>query len=236
MVLLLFLVWAGVAVYLAQKNAATPARIESTEIQKRKQLEIEHQKTLRKLQWDYTRKKHIATGGTVFDRIYNTQGQSLVELIQNLAKEALPETWSSEVKVEEFTHFILLVYLPHDSQQLAPDPDKVVAYLGPILEYSGWLLTDVAVFDRTHSSYLFLDKTMLDEIENDGQLSKRLMTRAEKQGQSFTQFNSRLIECEKLILPLLQNLMKNEDKEYIYWPNRKAIIQQQIDRLQKITR
>ena len=49
-------------------------------------------------------------------------------------------------------------------------------------------------------------------------------------------FKDRLIECEKLILPLLQNLMKNEDKEYIYWPNSKAIIQQQIDRLQKITR
>ena len=49
-------------------------------------------------------------------------------------------------------------------------------------------------------------------------------------------FKDRLIECEKLILPLLQNLMKNEDKEYIYWPNRKAIIQQQIDRLQKLTR
>ena len=49
-------------------------------------------------------------------------------------------------------------------------------------------------------------------------------------------FKDRLIDCEKLILPLLQNLMKNEDKEYIYWPNRKAIIQAQIDRLQKITR
>ena len=49
-------------------------------------------------------------------------------------------------------------------------------------------------------------------------------------------FKDRLIDCEKLILPLLQNLMKNEDKEYIYWPNRKAIIQSQIDRLQKITR
>jgi|TARA_B100001996_G_C18584437_1_gene563609 hypothetical protein len=48
-------------------------------------------------------------------------------------------------------------------------------------------------------------------------------------------YKDRLIECEKLILPLLQNLMKNEDKEYIYWPNRKAIIQSQIDRLQKIT-
>jgi hypothetical protein len=48
-------------------------------------------------------------------------------------------------------------------------------------------------------------------------------------------YKDRLIECEKLILPLLQNLMKNEDKEYIYWPNRKAIIQSQIKRLQKIT-
>ena len=36
-------------------------------------------------------------------------------------------------------------------------------------------------------------------------------------------------------MPLLDNLASNEDKEYIYWPNRKAIIQSQIDRLQKIT-
>ena len=49
-------------------------------------------------------------------------------------------------------------------------------------------------------------------------------------------FKERLIDCEQLILPLLQNLMKNEEKEYIYWPNRRAIIQSQIDRLQKITR
>ena len=49
-------------------------------------------------------------------------------------------------------------------------------------------------------------------------------------------YKDRLIECEKLILPLLQNLMKHEDKEYIYWPNRKAIISSQIERLQKITR
>ena len=49
-------------------------------------------------------------------------------------------------------------------------------------------------------------------------------------------FKDIMIDCEKLILPLLQNLMKNEEKEYIYWPNRRAIIQSQIDRLQKITR
>ena len=49
-------------------------------------------------------------------------------------------------------------------------------------------------------------------------------------------YKDRLLECEKLILPLLQNLMKNEEKEYIYWPNRKAIITSQIDRIQKVTR
>ena len=49
-------------------------------------------------------------------------------------------------------------------------------------------------------------------------------------------YKDRLLECEKLILPLLQNLMKNEEKEYIYWPNRRAIIQSQIDRIQKVTK
>lgn len=194
-VLMFLLAWVGLAIYLMQQNAATPNRIKTAANKMRNQLEIEHYKNLRKLQSEYTRKKHLATGKTVFDRIYNTQNQSVIVLIQNLANEALPETWSSEVKVEEFTHFILLIYLPHDTQQLALD--KVVAYLGPILEYSGWLLTDIAVFDRTHSSYLFLDKTMLDEIENDGELSKEAMTRAGMQGQSFTQFNSTIVKYEK---------------------------------------
>ena len=47
---------------------------------------------------------------------------------------------------------------------------------------------------------------------------------------------SRLIELEKLIMPLLVNLMKNTDKEYIYWPNRKEKIQEQIDKILALTR
>jgi len=47
---------------------------------------------------------------------------------------------------------------------------------------------------------------------------------------------NRLTEVEELILPLLNNLMKNKDKEYIYWPNREAIINQQIERITNITR
>ena len=47
---------------------------------------------------------------------------------------------------------------------------------------------------------------------------------------------SKLNEVEELILPLLNNLMKNKDKEYIYWPNREAIINQQIERITNIAR
>ena len=47
---------------------------------------------------------------------------------------------------------------------------------------------------------------------------------------------SKLLQVEALILPLLKNLMKNPDKQYIHWPNRAPIIQKQIDRIVAITR
>lgn len=198
------LVWAGEIIYFSQKNTTTPNRVRAEESQKRNRAEAEYQNKLRELEQEYEKKKHLATGKTVFDRIYNTQDQSIIELIQRVSKEALPNSWSSDVKVEEFTHFILLIYLPHNSQQVKPD--QIVSQLGPIIEYCGWLLTDVAVFDKTHKSYLFFDKSMLDEIKRSGKLSNKTLAHAAKQGLSFTQFNSVTIECEKheshLFLPI----------------------------------
>lgn len=49
-------------------------------------------------------------------------------------------------------------------------------------------------------------------------------------------FKGRLKELEKLILPLLVNLQKNPEKDYIHWPNRKAAIDKQIEKIVKITR
>jgi len=43
-------------------------------------------------------------------------------------------------------------------------------------------------------------------------------------------------EVERLILPLLTNLMKNPQKEYIHWPNRTERLQSQIDKITAITR
>lgn len=50
------------------------------------------------------------------------------------------------------------------------------------------------------------------------------------------QVSGKLQEVERLILPLLYNLKKNPDKEYIYWPNRTAKIDSQIQRILGVTR
>lgn len=46
----------------------------------------------------------------------------------------------------------------------------------------------------------------------------------------------KLKQIEGLIMPLLVNLMKNPDKDYIHWPNRAPLIQKQIDKIIAITR
>ena len=51
-----------------------------------------------------------------------------------------------------------------------------------------------------------------------------------------SEVKTNLKELEQLIVPLLVNLMKNPEKEYIYWPNRKEKIQDQIDKVLSLTR
>lgn len=45
----------------------------------------------------------------------------------------------------------------------------------------------------------------------------------------------RLKAVEKMFLPLLENLMKDPEKDMIKWPNRKPIIEKQIKKLKKLT-
>ena len=46
----------------------------------------------------------------------------------------------------------------------------------------------------------------------------------------------KLSKVEGMILPLLANLLKNPEKDYIKWPNRKPIIEAQIAKILAITR
>lgn len=43
-------------------------------------------------------------------------------------------------------------------------------------------------------------------------------------------------EIERLILPLLRNLLKNPDKPYIKWENRTEVINSQIAKITSVTR
>ena len=49
-------------------------------------------------------------------------------------------------------------------------------------------------------------------------------------------YKKRLDAVEKLIVPFLQKLYATSDKEYIYWPNRKPIIENQLNKILKLTR
>jgi len=49
-------------------------------------------------------------------------------------------------------------------------------------------------------------------------------------------YKARLAELEKIIIPFLTKLHSTGDKEYIYWPNRKPIIEKQIERVLKLTK
>jgi hypothetical protein len=61
---------------------------------------------------------------------------------------------------------------------------------------------------------------------------------AEYEASSLTadQYQSQLLELEKIIIPFLQKLRDTGDKEYIFWPNRGPILDKQIEKVLKITR
>jgi hypothetical protein len=46
----------------------------------------------------------------------------------------------------------------------------------------------------------------------------------------------KLEQVEQLMMPLLVNLLKSSDKEYIRWANREEAVQKQIDKLLLLTR
>ena len=41
-------------------------------------------------------------------------------------------------------------------------------------------------------------------------------------------------KMDNFIRPLLENLMKDSDKDYIYWPNRTEILQKKIEELNSL--
>ena len=57
-----------------------------------------------------------------------------------------------------------------------------------------------------------------------------------KTAETADDYKTRLQEVERMIIPFLNKLHSTGDKEYISWPNRKPIIEKQIERILKLTR
>jgi len=66
-------------------------------------------------------------------------------------------------------------------------------------------------------------RAIIDEIE-------------ERKGELEEEYKVKIDDIKKLIMPLLYNLMKNPEKEYILWPNRTEVIQQQIAKIEEATK
>lgn len=60
--------------------------------------------------------------------------------------------------------------------------------------------------------------------------------RINKAAEPISDYKQKLKDLEKMILPFLEKLRDTGDKEYIYWPNRKDVINKQIEKLLKLTR
>lgn len=74
-------------------------------------------------------------------------------------------------------------------------------------------------------------------IETQGSTINIAMDQFEQQKQDLKlSYKNKLEEIENLILPLLVNLTKNPEKQYIKWPNRAEAVQVHINKILKVTR
>jgi hypothetical protein len=74
--------------------------------------------------------------------------------------------------------------------------------------------------------------TAVDEDELEA--VQQLATKSETATNTVNQLEDKLNRLYTAILPLLNNLKKNPEKDYIYWPKRTAKIDQFEDVLRKI--
>jgi len=72
--------------------------------------------------------------------------------------------------------------------------------------------------------------------ENELEAVQKAATQAETLGASALNTQEKIDNLYNAIIPLLTNLKKNPEKEYILWPNRLEKVEQFEDHIQKIYR
>jgi len=155
---------------------------------------LNQEKEKKKLLDEFDKNKYLATGKNAYERIYNNKQSDIVGLIQELALEAFPNKWETEVKVEEFTNFILLVQFDVKSNE--PAVTDIIKYLVPVLDHSGGYLKNVAIYNKKHQCYLFFDEDVLSKIVKNQNLSKNTINEARRKGEGFLRYNAIKIDFQ----------------------------------------
>ncbi|MCF7898017.1 MAG: retroviral-like aspartic protease family protein [Candidatus Omnitrophica bacterium] len=173
--------------------------------EKIKLLRMENAQKQQKLRKGFEKRKYLTSGKNIYERIYNRQNQNIESLIINLAKESLPKKWTSELKVEEFTEFILLIKTGKYKKDLSIK--KVIKYITPVVEYGGKYLKNIAVFDKYHQCCFYFNAEDLREIRVKDKLGFVKIKDVIDRGNNFGKFNAVKVSYEEvqghIIIPVI---------------------------------
>jgi hypothetical protein len=70
--------------------------------------------------------------------------------------------------------------------------------------------------------------TAVDEAEYEAVIAEK--------DETVEEYKQRLAQVEKIVMPFLTNLYKSASQPYIHWPNRGPVLEQQMQKILKLTR
>jgi predicted aspartyl protease len=157
---------------------------------------LNQEKEKKKLLDEFDKNKYLASGKNAYERIYNSKQSDIVDLMQKLALEAFPNNWKMDVKVEEFTNFILLIQVDVKSNE--PAVTDIIKYLVPVLDNSDGYLKNVAIYNEKHQCYLFFDENALNGIVKNKNLGTNAINEAKRKGEGFLRYNAIKIDFQEI--------------------------------------
>ncbi len=157
---------------------------------------LNQEKEKKTLEDEFDKNKYLATGKDAYERIYNNKQSDIVDLIQKLALEAFPNNWKMDLRVEEFTHFILLAQVDVKSEE--PAITDTIKYLVPVLENSDGYLKNVAIYNEKHQCYLFFDENALKGLIKNKKLATNAINEAKRKGEGFLRYNAIKIDFQEI--------------------------------------
>lgn len=87
---------------------------------------------------------------------------------------------------------------------------------------------DINKLMRDYESDFDFGFTTVDESEYEAVLAEK--------DDTVEEYKDRLKQVEKIIVPFLMNLLKTSDQAYIHWPNRKPVLEEQLQKILNLTR